>query len=141
MGQGFQLDVLNLTGQSIYITCSITSQNSSSNLYFNAGGITLTSLQSGQLLSQANSQKAPQYFEMNSGMGSAPAAIYLGASEGAMTPILIEFDTTSTQAFNGVVYLMSTGVVLANGQTVCPAIYLTTWGQWTEAILVLLIKS
>lgn len=139
MGTGFQVDVLNLTGQSIYVSCSTTDKSSSNYLFFTAGGIPLTALGAGQYLSQVNSQKAPQYFEASAASGCGPMAIFIGIDAQGMTPIFIEFSTTTTQLFDGIVYRTSSSCfALPGGLTVCPAVYLTSWGKWTEAIVVLL---
>lgn len=141
MGQGFQVDVVNLCGQAVIVSASPTPSIA-------AGSIPQTTLQDGQSLSGVLPQQAPVYFELSSSkLGMVYLAVAPASAPNNSTHWQLFLDPTSVANgtpswLPGFVFMTSSPIVfpplvMPGGGYVYPSISLSQWGQWTKAEVVL----
>ena len=137
MGQGYRIDVFNNTSRALAISPG-PSQNMSAN------GLQAVTLTPGQWLG-AHNGNAPYYVEVNSGNQTAFVTVNVSAvninSSGSFR---VEFNTTSVQNFSGGLSLFASAgdiqpvqITGAANDWIFGTLYLSVFGQWTEATLVL----
>jgi hypothetical protein len=134
MGLGFQVDIINDTGQTITVQSGQTGG-------LNTGFIPQTTLPQGASLNSVNGHY--QYFELSGDTGIVSVNTTLGVGNPTGPFFQLEFDSTRLTNFDGIAFFGSKGdlattLTLPNGSKVYPTLFLGVTGEWTLATLVLL---